>query len=99
MSGSKTMKGHTPCRMNGGVSRRKLTNGWLRRLRADAGYTAVSTRVGIKRASVPLSVDVFYSLLPTLKPNDSNPMKSLIFLFWYDPCMDSFAAMRLEDFR
>ena len=90
MSGCKTMKSHTPCCMNGGVSRRKLTNGWIRRLRADAGYTALSTWVGIKRASVRLSVDVFYSLLPTLKPNDSNPMKSLIFLFWYDPCMRGF---------
>ena len=59
--------------MNGGVSRRKLTNGWIRRLRADTGYTALSTWVGIKRASVRLSVDVFYSLLSTLKLNDSNP--------------------------
>ena len=90
MSSCETMKSHTPCCMNGGVSRRKLTNGWIRRLRGDAGYTALSTWVGIKRASVRLSVDVFYSLLPTLKLNDSNPMKSLIFLFWYDPCMRGF---------
>jgi hypothetical protein len=85
--------------MNGGVSRRNRTNGWTRRPRADAGYTTLSTWVSIKRASVRLSVDVFYSLLPTLKPNDSNPMKSLIFLFWYDPCIPGFTAMRREAFR
>jgi len=43
-----------------------------------------------KRASVRLSVGFFYNLLPTPKRNDSNPMKSLNFFFWYDPCTHRF---------
>jgi hypothetical protein len=39
MNACETMKGRLRCCKNGGVSRRKRTNGEIRRLRTDAAYT------------------------------------------------------------